>query len=266
MKTRTGCSQQRGFTLLELLLTMAILVLIVGIMGSAFQLSVRSWEKGEEHVEKFRRTRIVMDLVAQQVKSFYPYLAQEEEKQFIAFEGTAQSLKFVSPQSLQQYVIAGLKWVQYFVEDGEEGKTLVVQESTVTGKDFLGTEAEPLEEGTGIPLLQGLVNLTFEYYVVTYDEEGNPGEGEWLEEWSWKDKEGEEEDGEGMSTLEAIKITIEEKSEAEEDGEAITTAMTIPLVVVPREQMAAAAARGQIPGDSGVPPDGFVRRPHDAPF
>ena len=45
MPIPAGDHGQSGFTLLELLLTMAILVLIVGIMGSALQLGIRSWEK-----------------------------------------------------------------------------------------------------------------------------------------------------------------------------------------------------------------------------
>ena len=44
-----------------------------------------------------------MGLIAQQLKSFNPYIAQEEDNYFIAFEGTAQSVKFVTPQSLRNY-------------------------------------------------------------------------------------------------------------------------------------------------------------------
>ena len=44
---------QSGFTLLELLLTMAILVLIVGVMGSALHLGVRSWKKGRGTLKNF---------------------------------------------------------------------------------------------------------------------------------------------------------------------------------------------------------------------
>ena len=266
MRFFAGNSGQGGFTLLELLLTLTILVLVVGIMGSALQLGVRSWEKGEQHVEEFRRTMIVMDLVAQQFKSFYPYVAHVEDEYFIAFEGTAERVKFVSPQSLRHYLITGLKWVHYYAEDGESGKMLMVQESTVTGKDFLENKKEEQKEEEPISLLPGLVSLTFEYFIVKHDKEGKPEEESWVNTWSWKDI---DEDNE-FTTLEAIRITFEEKGEdAEEKGKTVTTAMTIPLVASPTQQMAAAAvarARSGAPLGVGLSPDGFPRRPHDAPF
>ena len=185
MRTPAGDNGQLGFTLLELLLTMVLLVLIVGVMGSALQLGVRSWEKGEAHIEEFRRTRIVMGLVVQQLKSFNPFIAKEEDEYFIAFEGTAQSVKFVSPQSLRHYLITGLKWVHYYADDGEDGKTLMVQESTITGKDFL--EKEEAQEGEAIALLPGLVSLAFEYFVVKHDKEGTIEEELWVDAWSWRE-------------------------------------------------------------------------------
>jgi general secretion pathway protein J len=267
MRTPAGKTGQSGFTLLELLMTMAILVLIVGIMGSALQLGVRSWEKGEAHVEEFRRTRIVMGILAQQLKSFNPYMAKEEDEYFIAFEGTADGVKFVTPQSLRHYLITGLKWVHYYAEDGEEGKTLMVKESTVTGKDFLEEdEEEPKGEVEPIALLPGLVSLTFEYFIVKHDKEGAVEEESWVESWSWRDIEEDDE----FTTLEAIRITFEEEPEgAEAYGETVTTAMTIPLVAAPTQQMSAAAVArsgvGVAPG-ARMHPDGIPRRPHDAPF
>ena len=208
-----------------------------------------------------------MGLVAQQLKSFNPYIAKEEDEYFIAFEGTAQSVKFVTPQSLRHYLITGLKWVHYYAEDGEEGKTLMVQESTVTGKDFLENEEDDTKEGNEISLLPGLVSLTFEYFVVKHDKDGTIEEEKWVESWSWRELEEDDE----FTTLEAIKITFEEKSEdAEEESETITTAMTIPLPASPTQQMSASAVArsrmGVSPGSGGMPPDGFPRRPNDAPF
>ena len=98
----------------------------------------------------------------------------------------------------------------------------MVQESTVTGKDFL--EKDEPKEVKAITLLPGLVSLTFEYFVVKHDQEGKRKEEAWVESWSWR---GLDEDDE-FTTLEAIKITFEEKGDdPEKENETITTAMTI---------------------------------------
>ncbi|HNR13163.1 MAG TPA: prepilin-type N-terminal cleavage/methylation domain-containing protein [Thermodesulfobacteriota bacterium] len=243
---RNDCD--KGFTLLELLLTMAILVLIVGIMGTTFQLAVRSWEKGDKHAEEFRRTRIVMDLIAQQVKSFYPYVAKEDDHYRIAFEGTNTSLQFVSVQSLRIHLITGLKWVHYYLDDGgESGNSLFVQETAVTGEDFLEQiEEGSAEQGEAVRLLPGVENIAFEYYVVpkeTEEEDDNTEsalQGEWMDAWSWEETEEErietagernrEEDSKEELLLKAIRITITQAAPEEEGSEPITTAMTIPLV------------------------------------
>lgn len=276
---RVGC--HKGFTLLELLLTMGILVLIVGIMGTTFRLAIRSWEKGEEHVEAFRRTRIVMDLLAQQLKSFYPYMVKDKNTYHIAFEGEASSLKFVSPLSLRHYLVTGLKWVHYYIEeDGENGKTLFVQESTVTGEDFLEDEdGKDLQDGEAVSLFPGLEDLTFEYYVVAVEnrsgrerKNGEEKEGEWLTQWSWEDTEEKGAHQDEVLLLKAIRVTITQKTGHEGDGEPITTAMTIPLVAAPTQEspLGPIGSTPFFPGERGgfpvqpiIPPGGFGGSGHD---
>ncbi|MBW1678788.1 MAG: prepilin-type N-terminal cleavage/methylation domain-containing protein, partial [Deltaproteobacteria bacterium] len=221
---------QKGFTLLELLITVVILSLIVGIAGGAFRLSIRVWEKGEEKMEEFRKTRIVLDRLAQQIKSFYPYWIKEEDKYEIAFQGEANTLTFVSPISLQSPMITGLVLVQYLLEhdrNPDEGGDLILRESLLIGDDLSPVSLEESEkEGSGVTLLSGLDELTFDYYVLPPDSK----EGEWLESWVWKEQE------EDMMLPQAIRITLKQKPKNPETDEPLTTAMTIPLIASPLDQ------------------------------
>ena len=236
MKKQKPLWFQKGFTLLELLLTVAILSLIVGIIGGAFRLAIRSWEKGEGKVEEFRKTRIILDKVAQQIKSFYPYWIKKEKKWMVAFQGEPQALTFVSPLSFRSPFITGLVLVQYFLEDDSDpdnGKNLVLRESRVIDEDSL----QELLEGGGkdgleVVLFSGLEDATFDYYVLPPDSE----EGEWRKSWTGEDEE-DEEDAEKIKLPQAIRITLKQKPKNQEEGEPLTTAMTVPLVTAPFKEI-----------------------------
>ena len=224
-RKRSSFKLQKGFTLLELLLSVAIFSLIVGIIGGAFRLSVRSWEKGEEEVEEFRKTRIVLDMVAQQIKSFFPYWIKMEKEWTIVFQGESKSLKLISPLSLRYPLITGLVLVEYSLgEEGDtdSGRSLVLREVRVVDEDSLEESLKaPKAEGSEIVLLSGLEDLTFEYYIYPPDSE----EGEWQKSWTWE----ENKDSDEITFPQAIRITIKQKSRNPED-EPLTTAMTVPLI------------------------------------
>ena len=210
-RKRSSFKLQKGFTLLELLLSVAIFSLIVGIIGGAFRLSVRSWEKGEEEVEEFRKTRIVLDMVAQQIKSFFPYWIKMEKEWTIVFQGESKSLKLISPLSLRYPLITGLVLVEYSL-----------------GEDSLEESLKaPKAEGSETVLLSGLEDLTFEYYVYPPDSE----EGEWQKSWTWE----ENKDSDEVTFPQAIRITVKQKPRNPED-EPLTTAMTVPLITAAFEK------------------------------
>lgn len=238
MQRQTPRRSPTGFTLLELILAVAILMLIVGIIGGAFRLSVRSWEKGEETVEEFRKTRIVLAKLAQQIKSFYPYWLKQEEKWSLAFEGQTQVLTFVSPVSLLSPFITGLVCVQYeFAYDSAsvDGRSLIAREIRVVDGESLekSLTGGALEGGSEVALLTDLEDVTFDYYVVPEDAE----EGQWLQSWVME----EQDDAEKISLPQAIRITLKQKparkDRTAEGAEPLVTAMTIPLITAPFQEV-----------------------------
>jgi len=265
MQTQKTHYSHKGFTLLELLLAVGILMLIVGIIGGAFRLSVRSWEKGEQQVEEFRKTRIVLAKLAQQIKSFYPYWLQREQRWSLAFDGQRQALTFVSPVSLLSPFITGLVYVQYGLEydsTSDQGKSLIVRECNVIDGDSLeqSLSGGALQGGSDVTLLTDVEDLTFDYYVVPEDAE----EGEWLQSWVME----EQEDAAEIKLPQAIRVTLTQKparkdetqEEGEEEAEPLVTAMTIPLVTAPFQE--ASLLQRKI-GASTSSPDGAKANPFD---
>jgi hypothetical protein len=213
-------------------------MLIVGIVGGAFRLSVRSWEKGEEAVEEFRKTRIVLDKLAQQMKSFYPYWLKKEEAWSLAFEGQSQTLTFVSPVSLLSPFITGLVCVQYGFEHGntsDSGMGLIARELRVVDMESLeeSFSGGALKGSSEVTLLTDLEEVTFDYYVVPEDAE----EGEWLQSWAME----ETDDAKEIALPKAVRITLKQrpvnKDENKGEAEPLVTAMTIPLIATPFQQV-----------------------------
>ena len=178
--------QGSGFTLIEVVVSLTILGLMLLIISWAFRLGLSSWDRGESLKEEYQKIRIVSELITRQVKSIVPYKIQTKkaEGNYLAFEGKPQSLKFVSAVSSKTYTPEGFVYTIYQFKEGHpNGGQLVVYEQRVLNRNFF--EEEP-KEGEGIPLLEGISKVQFEYY---QEEDLSKNQTEaWLKEWSAKEK------------------------------------------------------------------------------
>jgi general secretion pathway protein J len=108
--------KKSGFTLLELILAIAILSIVTLIIGSGFRLGINAWERGESEATETQRLRVLSGLMTQQLKSAYPYRMEIEGKMVEIFRGSPNSVLFVT--SLVDSSYGGFKWVRYVYEDG----------------------------------------------------------------------------------------------------------------------------------------------------
>jgi general secretion pathway protein J len=229
-------SKESGFTLLELVITFTILSLILLVIAGAMRLGSAAWERGEEKAEKFQRGRAGFSLLSQQLKSAYPYKvkAKQAEPDYLAFQGASDSLRFVTNFSLKSRRPEGLVFVTYKIEeDKSSGKVLKVCEQRVLNKDF--TEATPKDEDF-LPLLEGLSEITFEYYREAEDEEGT---GEWVNSWDGKDE---------TELPRQIRVNLKWKEKKEESEILLPALVSIPAHLYDdRGKTAASAVAGQKP-------------------
>ncbi len=203
-----------GFTLLEVTVTLTILGFILLIIFGAFRLGLSAWERGETTREEYQKLRAVSQLISRQIKSVVPYKikAQKAEGDYLAFEGTPHSLKFVSALSLKARQPEGFVYVIYeFKEGRKEGGQLILYEQRILNKDFF--EEDPKEE-LGVSLFEGISNIQFEYF-----REENLSKNrteDWVEEWNAKEE---------KELPKAVKMTITYKSVKNEKEE-------IPLTIL----------------------------------
>ena len=112
----------QGFTLVEVVITLTVLGFILLIIYGAFRLGFSAVEKGESIKEEYQKMRIISQLITQQIKSVVPYKikTQKAEGDYLAFEGKAHSLKFVSALSMKAKNLKDLSMPSMISERREE--------------------------------------------------------------------------------------------------------------------------------------------------
>jgi general secretion pathway protein J len=141
-----------GFTLLEVMISMTLLVLIVVITMGSMRISSNSVMAGEKAMEGQERLRTFLSLIDAQIQSQAPLTYRDAEDTRYYFKGDRKSLRFSSNHSLwggqKGFVI-----VEYRVEADPSGiETLYVSER-IPGID--GRQSIRLIDGK---------EISFEYY------------------------------------------------------------------------------------------------------
>lgn len=160
MKSFLKCTLGRGFTLIEIIIAMTILSLIALIIGSAFGIGIRAWDKGEADIENLQRIRFLSERLSQQIKSCYPHFIEKDGKKTPAFSGASDSLWFVTTSE------TGLKWVSYSLKD----ERIMYNEGIVPDKKILEKVSS---EGEALDL--NILRLKFEYFSIE--------DAEWKDTW-----------------------------------------------------------------------------------
>ncbi len=161
--------RESGFTLLELIISMAIIGILVFILMAVMRLGFRSVEAGEKKIETLEQVKASFNAIEAQMDSEIPLTSdQEGEKQYY-FRGQQDSLEFSSNYSIWEGD-KGFVMVTYQVAVDERGKkTLKASENMVFREDR-----------REITLLESFDEMSFEYYYQDPTEK----EGQWVQEWS----------------------------------------------------------------------------------
>jgi len=173
---RTG---ERGFTLLELVISLLLSSVVILIIVSVLQLAVRSEEKGTKKQDESQHVRVLVAQMSYLLRGAYPYRVKAEEKFEYYFDGEPDSLGLitssVTPRAGSLVDKPGLKWVRLF----SDSEGLKVREN------FFFSDSD-YEEGAKERLLDDSVTgLELEYLDTGEDGKEMP---QWSSSWSTADK------------------------------------------------------------------------------
>jgi general secretion pathway protein J len=160
----------KGFTLLELLISITLVATIIAIATGALRLGYRSISSGEKKMESLERFRSSLYIINAQILSGVPLSFDRQGVKQVYFAGSAEFLRLASNYSIwggqRGYVI-----VEYRVVVENNGT-----KSLYASENLVGTE-KPQET----KLLQGLDGIYFEYFLQDRTEELG---GRWVSQWS----------------------------------------------------------------------------------
>lgn len=161
-------SNNNGFTLLELMLSIGMISVIVLITMGVMRLGYRSVDKGEEKIQSIERIRHSLYIMDSQIQSMFPLRSEKDGERTYYFKGEREFMQFATNYSIwkgmQGYVI-----VSYMAKD-ENGK-----KSIYASEKIIGTDNEK-----DVRLLTGIDSIYFEYFERDILEE----EGKWVGKWT----------------------------------------------------------------------------------
>ena len=215
---------QSGFTLLELIISIALIAVITGIAMGGIHLGVSTRDVSENKADLYKRLRFIGEQISDKIKSIHPlfikikddqpenFFSSEETKtdpvKLLLFEGQPESIRFITFSNALS-MIRNPQWmheVKIFLgsnpQTGKEG--LILAEKNIAlgevGSDFFSDSPGV----SFITLAEDVEFIEFHYYTMTLLNE---------EELKEQEDEAIKHKGEWVDTL-IIKTPEEEKREA----------------------------------------------------
>jgi len=126
-RSRRSKAAASGFTLIEVVLALAIFALMAAILYGAFSLSHSAVEKSEANSTRNQKQRAITELLGNYIRSTFPY-KESAQDQTVFFTGESDSVTFVSVYS-QAMGGRGMAKIHLSTEeDGDHQIALKVEE------------------------------------------------------------------------------------------------------------------------------------------
>ncbi len=193
--------KEEAFTLVEIMVSCAILVILMGALYRVFWGSSAAWQKGEARTRMYQNARISLDLMNREIRA--AFISRGDPH--LIFKGNGSFLTFVSvsntPNTTGEY---DLRKIEYSLSQDRLLRRIETHLDSFSG-------------GASATLAEGVLNLTFSYC----------DQDEW--QGFWDSTEGTPDDAD--DTLpEAVKITISTQDEgAREPPLIISTVVYLPV-------------------------------------
>jgi general secretion pathway protein J len=152
-----------GFTLIELVVAMALLAVMLLLLYSGLNFSVRSWDAADVNGKRTADRRIGENFLRRELSELFPMRWIEPTALKFAFEGERDHLRFVSsrPAGLAQ---GGLSLVGLEVQDeggGSRKRNLVMRRAM---PDDEQKSFAPLDKAEATVMISGVESVRFEYF------------------------------------------------------------------------------------------------------
>jgi general secretion pathway protein J len=171
MNNDKPCFFSSGFTLLEVLLAMALLSIMMVLLFASLAGSAKSWNLGENKIAQVNEKVLTYGFFKRYLQAARAVMTEDSGTTF--FHGGRQSLEFISNAPLS----SGIKGLHYFkvsYRTVDSGGQL-----TVAVKPYFIEGEQPVEVDEQL-LLERIDTFKIEYF--------DPAEGVWQAQWSEREQ------------------------------------------------------------------------------
>jgi prepilin-type N-terminal cleavage/methylation domain-containing protein len=165
----------KGFTLLELVLSLSITGFIVAISLGAIRLGTTAQETGHLKTDTSQRIRLIQNQLGQKIKSNYPVFkfqeknnSQKKPGRFLSFDGGNDYLRFVtfsSPLTIQGEPPWMHETAFYIGKHPQSGKSgIIMAERSTKNNNKLSSNLNNSDNEKIFLLAENVVHLKFRYY------------------------------------------------------------------------------------------------------
>ncbi len=171
-----------GFTLIELVVAMALLGTMMVLLYSGLAFALRSWDAGEVNGRRTADRRIGENFLRREMAELFPMRFKDPMAVKVAFEGGAQRLRFVSARA-PGITRGGLSLVGVEVESGAAPRErhLVMRRAMPDdeAKDF-----GPLDRAERTVLIEDVDSVQFAYFGT----ENDFTDPKWFDVWPYTER------------------------------------------------------------------------------
>lgn len=171
--------RQKGFTLLEMLISFTLVSLLFLALFSAFNTMGHGWDVADARMGKTEDMRLISDFLRRQLgQAMVVKIKGDKDASVYAFEGTSSSVRYVAPLQPLQH-LGGVFMIELEIVSSKAGKELQMRYAPYRPEltwDDAFKDAEP------VPVFDGLKSASFAYFGA--DEVGK--DPDW--ESDWEDK------------------------------------------------------------------------------
>ena len=166
-----------GFTLIEVVVAMALLATIMVLLYSGLTFALRSWDAGDANGRRVADRRLGENFMRREMTELFPLRWKNATMLKFAFEGEKDHLKFASsrPAGLGQ---GGLSLVSIEVAERDRVRNLVMRRAL---PDDEAVDFGPLDKAEPSLLVANVESVAFSYFGA----ENDFTEPKWVDKWEF---------------------------------------------------------------------------------
>lgn len=161
-----------GFTLVELLVVLAILGLLGGLLAAGLRSASEGWQRIVRHNDESEELLAINGMLRQLLSQIYPQRAGDSSRSAMRFIGYRDRMEFLAPLAQRFGTADIVRYTMHFPGDGTLRVAWQLDRRFELGQENFAPP--PAEEK-----LQGLSERTFSYFGAAHD----GGENRWWDTW-----------------------------------------------------------------------------------